>query len=795
MQQVIETGVPFSFVDQLRNLIIESHLYPVLDAAGNVIRVGLFALDITRRAQAEQSLQESRALLNATQQLARVGGWEWDPIQQIGTWTEETYRIHGFSLEDMRNSPAEQFKRSFDCYAPGDRRVLRQAFHRCVEQGQPYDLELSFTSVDGRRLWVRTMAEPVWEQGRVVKVTGNIIDITRHKQMENLLQARVRLSEAAATLSVATLLQNVLDEAEALTGSCIGFFHYFEEEKQTLSLQAWSSKTIESCRKAGGEGLHYSVDAAGVWADCIRERRPIIHNAYAELPHRKGMPAGHVPVVRELTVPVFRGERIVAVFGVGNKEQDYEQQDIALLSTLGDLAWDIVLRKREEDALRLRESSLQSIFRAAPVGIGVVVDRYLQTVNDQLCAMTGYAREELLQQKSRIFYPTGEQYALVGQALCEQFNTHGTGTMESQWRRKDGTRIDVLLSATPIDSADLSSGITFTALDITDRKQAEEQLQAMAAFPTLNLAPVIRVDEQGIVMMANPAGIALGIRPGVRLGEALPALASIDYSTCIGSGKTLLREADLGPKWFQFAIQGEPSFRFAHIYGADITDLKRTEENLSAALSEKEVLLREVHHRVKNNLAAIIGLMDMQRRILDDPLCRSTIDELSGRIRSMSLVHEKLYQAESLAHIDFQEYIQTLVSYLRTSFDASRINCEVVAHQVEIPLDLAIPCGLIINELITNALKYAFPEGRPSPGNDECLIRVTMSHENGTYTLSVADNGIGLPPGFDWNQTRTLGMILIRMLGQHQLGGSYELAQQGGTQLTLTFTARKEKTG
>jgi two-component sensor histidine kinase len=206
------------------------------------------------------------------------------------------------------------------------------------------------------------------------------------------------------------------------------------------------------------------------------------------------------------------------------------------------------------------------------------------------------------------------------------------------------------------------------------------------------------------------------------------------------------------------------------------------------------VLLREVHHRVKNNLAAIIGLMDMQRRIID-PLCRKTIDELSGRIRSMSLVHEKLYQAESLAHIDFQDYIQTLVSHLRSSLDASRITFEVVAHKVEVPLDLAIPCGLIINELITNALKYAFPEGKPSPGNDLCLIRVTMSHDNGIYTLSVADNGIGLPPGLDWTQTRTLGMILIRMLGQHQLGGTYELDQRGGTQLTLTFTARKEKKG
>ncbi|MBM9536090.1 PAS domain S-box protein [Desulfobulbus alkaliphilus] len=224
----------------------------------------------------------------------------------------------------------------------------------------------------------------------------------------------------------------------------------------------------------------------------------------------------------------------------------------------------------------------------------------------------------------------------------------------------------------------------------------------------------------------------------------------------------------------------------------DITERKRYEQQLATALSEKEVLLREIHHRVKNNLAAIISLMDMQRRTLEDPNGQVIFTELSNRIRSMSLVHEKLYRADSLATIDFHDYTQALISHLRTTFGSPEITCLVDAPGSNIPLDLASPCGLIVNELVTNALKYAFPEGKPRPGNNDCRILVSFHRDKDTYTLTVADNGIGWPPGFDWTETKTLGMTLVRMLGRHQLGGQYVVDQDNGTSITLTFTDRKK---
>jgi len=217
----------------------------------------------------------------------------------------------------------------------------------------------------------------------------------------------------------------------------------------------------------------------------------------------------------------------------------------------------------------------------------------------------------------------------------------------------------------------------------------------------------------------------------------------------------------------------------------DVTERKQAEEALQVLLAEKEVLMREVHHRVKNNMAAIIGLLDLQRQAMGDPQTQTVMTDLSSRIRAMSLVHEKLYRSESLSKIDFQEYLQSLISHLRTSFGSPHIRCEIEAQGIEMPLDLAVPCGMIVNELIINALKYAFPTERNGEGN--CIL-VTLHHDHDTFTLSVADNGVGLPPEFDLNTTTSLGLSLVQMLGQHQLGGRYEIDGIGGTRFTLTFS-------
>lgn len=195
-----------------------------------------------------------------------------------------------------------------------------------------------------------------------------VVDITDRKRVENIRNARLHLLHFAATHSLDELLQATLDELEVLTDSQIGFYHFLEADQQTLSLQMWSTRTLRDMCTAEGKGRHYSVSEAGVWVDCIRERRPVIHNDYASLPHRKGMPPGHAPVVRELVVPVFRGDRIVSVLGVGNKPKDYTEGDVEIVSNLADLAWDIADRKRAEQQTQERQAELFHVSRLNTLG-------------------------------------------------------------------------------------------------------------------------------------------------------------------------------------------------------------------------------------------------------------------------------------------------------------------------------------------------------------------------------------------------------------------------------------------
>jgi diguanylate cyclase (GGDEF)-like protein len=173
--------------------------------------------------------------------------------------------------------------------------------------------------------------------------------------VEEILHMRLNLWEYAAGHSVDELMQEALDEVGEITDSPIGFYHFVQEDQQTLSLQAWSTRTLKEFCKAEGRGTHYGVDQAGVWADSIRQRKPIIHNDYATLPDRKGMPEGHATVVRELVVPTMRAGRVVSVLGVGNKPTEYDEKDVELVAYIADIIWVIVDRKRaEEEILRLQ---------------------------------------------------------------------------------------------------------------------------------------------------------------------------------------------------------------------------------------------------------------------------------------------------------------------------------------------------------------------------------------------------------------------------------------------------------
>lgn len=216
--------------------------------------------------------------------------------------------------------------------------------------------------------------------------------------------------------------------------------------------------------------------------------------------------------------------------------------------------------------------------------------------------------------------------------------------------------------------------------------------------------------------------------------------------------------------------------------GRDITEAKRAEQRLRASLEEKEILLREIHHRVKNNLQVISSLLRLQFRYVGEKSVEEILFDSQNRLLSMSLIHEKLYRSQNVSSIDFRDYIDGLLSSLLDSFGVNkgRIRLSNNAERVLLTLDTAIPCGLIINELASNCLKHAFPDGRKGS------VQLALTRNSRGIELVIADNGVGMPAHVDVTDTQTLGLRLVNTLVK-QLGGEISITVSEGTEFRITL--------
>jgi two-component sensor histidine kinase len=211
------------------------------------------------------------------------------------------------------------------------------------------------------------------------------------------------------------------------------------------------------------------------------------------------------------------------------------------------------------------------------------------------------------------------------------------------------------------------------------------------------------------------------------------------------------------------------------------------QEVLNASLREKDVLLKEIHHRVKNNLQVISSLLNLQSGAITEPAVLAMFTESQNRIKSMALIHEKLYQSKDLAKIDFAEYVRNLTNHLYRSYvvNANLISLKLNIENIHLNVDTAIPCGLMLNELVSNALKYAFPHGQKGE------IGISLLRQNGEQlVLVVKDNGVGLPQDFDIKNSKSLGLKLVNILTK-QLKGDLNYHGEGGTEFRLAFSSKR----
>ena len=221
--------------------------------------------------------------------------------------------------------------------------------------------------------------------------------------------------------------------------------------------------------------------------------------------------------------------------------------------------------------------------------------------------------------------------------------------------------------------------------------------------------------------------------------------------------------------------------RFLLVIGRDVTERYHTEQKIRASLTEKAALLKEVHHRVKNNLQVISSLLHMQAAGTTDPVVQAVFHESQTRVKSMALIHERLYQSSDLSSINFKDYLPSVTRNLLLTYGRTDIELSIEAQDVSLSIENAVPAGLIVNELVSNALKHAFPDGRRG------AITVALhAGEHGTVRLAISDTGIGFPGEKDPRTMRSMGMTLVRSLVE-QLDGTISLDRTIGTRFTMEF--------
>jgi PAS domain S-box-containing protein len=339
-------------------------------------------------AKLRQNEQRYRDLV----QNARAIILEWDPAGVIHFFNEYAQKTFGYSEEEVlgRNVVGTIVPES-DTWGK-DLVSMIEAICRDPEAFRGNENE-NITK-DGRRVWIRWSNRAIHENGNLVGILSIGSDITEMKRTELINTSRLHLLQYAATHSLDDLLEETLNEAEKMTNSLIGFFHFVDGSEQTIKQKSWSTRTKEVFCTVEQKAMHYPIEQAGVWAECIRQRKVVIHNNLSEMTDLKGMPQGHAKVYRELIVPVLRNNKIVAVLGIGNKITEYDEHDSESLSRLADIVWDISEHKMIVEKHHLLEERLQRAEKMEALGLlsgGVAHD-----LNNVLGIIVGYAELLLL---------------------------------------------------------------------------------------------------------------------------------------------------------------------------------------------------------------------------------------------------------------------------------------------------------------------------------------------------------------------------------------------------------------
>ncbi|WP_316369082.1 bifunctional diguanylate cyclase/phosphodiesterase [Candidatus Thiodiazotropha sp. CDECU1] len=445
--------------------------------------------DVTNEIEYEQALQKSEEHYRLLTESSLDGVWDWD-LERNTIYFSPRWKMQlGYQDNELENH-IDTWKNRLH---PDDEPRVLEHLERYLASPEPiWEEEFRLKHKNGSYKWLLARGSALMNaEDKIARILGVHIDINRRKQAEasrtliqQRLEASLELTKQAPSVSEKEIVQTALEQACHLTNSSIGYLHFVNEDQETIELVAWSKQTLLQCSAAFDS--HYPLSKAGVWVDCVRKRKPQIHNDYQSLQGRKGYPEGHIHLLRHLSVPVMDGDKVRLVIGVGNKIEHYNDFDVQQISMLVSDLWRLMEKKRNDEKLKQAAAVLESTLEA--VTITDTTPRII-SVNRAFSKITGYREEEVLGLNPSVL-KSGRHDQNFYHHMWEQLTSSGHWQGEIWNRRKSGEIYPEWLNISAIlDDDGLITHYVAVFSDISALKQSEQQLEHLAHYDPLTGLP------------------------------------------------------------------------------------------------------------------------------------------------------------------------------------------------------------------------------------------------------------------------------------------------------------------
>ncbi len=709
----------------------------------------------------KHELKESRQRLELALEGGDLGFWDFDILNKSMVLSDKWMRVFGCDP----SLPSVPVRTLVKLIHPDDKTEIFAAQKRHVNgRDQFYESEHRMFITEGRWMWVHMKGKIVEydSTGSPRRAAGTILDITQRKKIEarlqenedrywnlfNNMRSGVSIYDShdwgkSFILKDFNRAGEIMDRVkkEEVIGKELSEIYGSADE---CGLRSLFERVFTSGLPEEKSSYYYSDDRISCW------RSSYIHK----------LPSGELVLINE----------------------------------------DLSEKKFAEEEVKKQEKKYKDLVENISEGICVIDDNSLtKFASPSLSGILGYTIEEMQGRPLDDFM--SEHYVPICRIYFRRLEMGSKEQGDFEFIRKDGSLVYARMDFSPLkDSDGKYMGAIISVMDITEHKKVDEQLKRSgkllaSVFKSIQ-DQVIVIDQSFKVIMSNlrndlssrvtsQGDNSFCYRCLMNRAEPCEDCQAVEVFRT-GKYKAFERVNFLGGRTYDVRMfpimddSGVVSMVVQHL--RDITDKKNAEEKIRASLDEKEFLLKEIHHRVKNNMQIISSMLNLQSKYVTDIRDLDLFRDSQNRVRAMALVHEKLYQSSDLANIDFSLYIKEFCSYLFYSYNINpeKIGFDITVENVFFSIDKAIPLAQIINEVISNALKHAFP------GDMTGRIEVVFVKKRNVYSLVIRDNGAGFPAGIDFNTAESLGLQLIHAL-VIQLEGEIVMRSEGGTEIEITF--------